>query len=194
MIWGTLQESPLIHQLDSFDPVIDIALCKIAARPDGTTHQALSFSLAPLTGGEYACAFGYADTKKDIPFSIVEGRLVLEQESLDLYVSFGKVINVFPENNQKEKQASTPGPCLVADQRAEMHGPARAARTSHFSRLESRLICPACASRRVTVLFELPSAMRRWGVGDEESDRQEKGGQLGRPSPSRWCRLGSHFG
>jgi hypothetical protein len=46
-----------------------------------------------------------------------------------------------------------------------------------LSRLESRLMCPACGSPRVTVVSNR-RAMRRWGVGDEESDRQEKGGQL----------------
>jgi hypothetical protein len=34
-----------------------------------------------------------------------------------------------------------------------------------LSRLESRLMCPACGNRRVTVVFE-PQVMRRWGLSD----------------------------
>ena len=33
-----------------------------------------------------------------------------------------------------------------------------------LSRLESRLMCPACGNRRVTVVFD-PQATRKWGLG-----------------------------
>jgi hypothetical protein len=38
-----------------------------------------------------------------------------------------------------------------------------------LSRLESRLMCPACGNRRVTVVFEPRRAMRRWEGHDWKS-------------------------
>jgi hypothetical protein len=38
-----------------------------------------------------------------------------------------------------------------------------------LSRLESRLMCPACGNRRVTVVFEPTEAMRKSAAGDDES-------------------------
>jgi hypothetical protein len=59
-IWGKWIESSLFTEKDRFEPLTDIAICKIAGMPDGAAHQPLNMSLNAFPG-EAAYASGFAE-------------------------------------------------------------------------------------------------------------------------------------
>lgn len=116
--WGSWHDSPLFHQRDEFRFLTDIAVCKIPAMPNGAPHQPLNLSLRQFSKGEEAYAIGYAEMA-DIPMAVKDGQTVVSEFKQDLYVSVGKVAEVFPENHVR-KDVPTPGPCV--DFRAHIPG------------------------------------------------------------------------
>ena len=108
--WGKWENSPLLHEDERFDILTDIAICKIPLMPDGTGHQPLNLSLNRFLRGEKAFAFGYAEID-DIFFERKDGGLIVPDVNQELYVSVGKVMDVFPDNHQL-KNVPTPGPCF----------------------------------------------------------------------------------
>jgi len=109
--WGQWKESPLLHEAARFEPLTDIAVCKIPRAPNGLAHQPLNLSLRSFSHGERAIALGYAEMP-DIPFRVgADGRIALEPFKQDLYVSMGPVDQVFPHNHVA-REVPTPGPCF----------------------------------------------------------------------------------
>jgi hypothetical protein len=108
--WGEWKQSPLFHESDKLDILTDVAICKIAEMPDGAAHQPLNLSLHPFSQGEKAYAIGYANME-DIPLEIIDGKPTTKDLELDLYVSVGDVMEVFPDNHET-KSVPTPGPCF----------------------------------------------------------------------------------
>jgi hypothetical protein len=86
--------------------------------PGGAGHQPLNLSLNRFAKGEKAFAFGYAEME-DIPIEVQSGRLTVPDSDLDLYVSVGEVMDLFPDNHHR-KDVPTPGPCF--DFRAKLPG------------------------------------------------------------------------
>ncbi|WP_352746008.1 trypsin-like peptidase domain-containing protein [Mesorhizobium sp. M0185] len=109
-LWGHWKESPLVYEKDRFEYSTDIAICKIAEMPHGAAHQPLSLSLNPFIPGEAAYSLGYAEMN-DIPLDYGKGGMVIKEFEMDLFVSVGEVMRVFPENHL-QKDVSTPGPCF----------------------------------------------------------------------------------
>jgi hypothetical protein len=109
-LWGTWKESPLITDKDKFDYLTDIAICKIAEMPHGAAHQPLGLSLNPFVPGEAAYALGYAEMN-DIPLESTNGLATFDDVAMNLYVSIGEAMQIFPENHLR-KDVSTPGPCF----------------------------------------------------------------------------------
>jgi hypothetical protein len=103
--WGKWRESPLIHEAERLDSLTDVAVCKIPERPHGAAYQPLNLSINPFGKGEVAYAIGYA-MMDDIPIGRVN-----REPKLELYVSTGEVIEVFPQNHLN-KEVPTPGPCF----------------------------------------------------------------------------------
>ena len=108
--WGEWKNTPLFHEDEKFDTLIDIAICKIPEMPDGVAHQPLNLSLNRFKKGEKAYSVGYANMK-DIPINIEDGRLSLDAFEDEIFLSFGEVLDTFPENHTK-KEVPTPGPCF----------------------------------------------------------------------------------
>jgi hypothetical protein len=108
--WGDWKKSPLIREPDRLASSIDIAVCKLPERTDGSAYQPLNLSLAPFTRGETACAIGYA-LMEDIPIQYVAGYPRIDKFAWELYVSIGEVTEVFPLNHL-EPVVPTPGPCF----------------------------------------------------------------------------------
>jgi len=108
--WGQWKESPLLHMKPEWNPLTDIAVCKIPRLPDGAGHQPLSLSLNSFIKGERAIAIGYAEMG-DIAIEIRDGKPTVPKFAHNLYVSMGPVNNVFP-NNHNEKVVFAPGPCF----------------------------------------------------------------------------------
>lgn len=109
-IWGRWQSSPLLHQADHFEFLTDLAICKIPSMPKGAAHQPLNMSLNPFTAQEGAYAIGYAEME-DIPITYGPRGLRITDFQMELFVSIGRVMNIFP-NNHAEKIVPTPGPCF----------------------------------------------------------------------------------
>jgi hypothetical protein len=86
--------------------------------PHGGAYQPLNLSLNPFIKGETAYAIGYA-MMEDIPIGQADGRPMVQEPKLDLYVSTGEVIEVFPQNHLN-KEIPTPGPSF--DFRARIPG------------------------------------------------------------------------
>ncbi|HTA65659.1 MAG TPA: trypsin-like peptidase domain-containing protein [Xanthomonadaceae bacterium] len=116
--WGEWRDSPLIHEPDRIDIHTDIAICKVPPLPADVAHQPLNLSLNSFVVGEKSFALGYAEMM-DIPLQRKEGRIVVPDATLDLYVSVGEVMHLFPDNLQR-KEVPTPGPCF--DFRARVPG------------------------------------------------------------------------
>lgn len=108
--WGEWKDTPLFHEDEKFDTLTDIAICKIPEMPDGVAHQPLNLSLNRFKKGEKAYAVGYANMK-DIPMNIEDGRLSLDAFEDEIFLSFGEILDTFPENHTK-KEVPTPGPCF----------------------------------------------------------------------------------
>lgn len=108
--WGEWQESPLLHEGERFNPLTDIAICKIADMPGGVAHQPLNLSLYPFKIEEKTYTYGYAEMK-DIPFQTKSGQIIMDAFKPEMYVSIGKVKENFPENHI-QKNVPTPGPCF----------------------------------------------------------------------------------
>jgi hypothetical protein len=109
--WREWKDSPLIHMPAEFEMATDIAICKIAEMPHGAAHQPLTLSLNSFAKGERAHAIGYANIE-DVPIEIIDGEPVPKFSGIDLYVSVGEVMNVFPNNHGDNKEVRTPGPCF----------------------------------------------------------------------------------
>jgi hypothetical protein len=116
--WGKWEQSPLIHEHEKLNSLIDVAVCKLPQMPDGSAYQPLNLSLNPFAVGEEAYAIGYA-TMEDIPVTIVDGRPEIPEFKWDLYVSVGKVVDVFPQNHLS-RDIPSPGPSF--DFRARIPG------------------------------------------------------------------------
>lgn len=108
--WGHWKESPFPNDEARFEMLTDLAVCKISLMPDGSAHQPLTVSLNGFTKGENAIVLGYSEMG-DIPITKHEGRLAVPEFELDLFVSVGPVMNLFPENHLK-REVPTPGPCF----------------------------------------------------------------------------------
>ena len=109
-IWGGWKESPLIHEQDRFEYLTDVAVCKIPEMSNGSAYQPLNLSVNSFVPGEAAYSLGYAEMK-DIPLEYSKGNMVVERFKMDLYVSIGEVMQIFPQNHL-QKDVSTPGPCF----------------------------------------------------------------------------------
>lgn len=108
--WGEWQESPLVHEKDSFKGLTDVAVCRLPPLKDGGAYQPLHLSLFPFARDEEAYAIGYAEMK-DIPIERHDVTVSVPEFDWEMYVSIGRVLNVFP-HNAIEKNAPTPGPCF----------------------------------------------------------------------------------
>ena len=108
--WGQWKSSPLLFEEPTFDPLTDIAICKIDLFPTGVGHHPLSLSLNGFQKGEKAIAIGYSEMG-DIPVVNKDGNLTVPEFTQDLYVSMGPVKDLFPDNHQR-KEVPTPGPCF----------------------------------------------------------------------------------
>jgi hypothetical protein len=75
---GTWIESPLFTEKDRFEPLTDIAICKIDGMPDGAAHQPLNMSLNAFTPSEAAYALGYAEME-DMPLIYNDAGVTLGQ-------------------------------------------------------------------------------------------------------------------
>jgi hypothetical protein len=120
--WGQWRESPLLHEEEKLESLIDIAVCKLPELGGGSAYQPLNLSLHPFSRGEEAYAIGYA-RMQDIPIEYFEGQPRISKFDWELYVSTGKVIEIFPLNHIN-KDVPTPGPCF--DFRARIPGKIRA--------------------------------------------------------------------
>jgi hypothetical protein len=109
-LWGNWKESPLVHEQDRFQFLTDIAICKISSMPHGAAHQPLNLSLNPFKRGEAAYALGYAEMD-DIPVEYGDRGMIIKDFKMELYVSVGEVMDVFPQNHL-QKEVPTPGPCF----------------------------------------------------------------------------------
>jgi hypothetical protein len=109
--WGKWQESPLLHEGEKLKSLIDIAVYNLPDLGGGAAYQPLNLSLHPLSRGEEAYAIGYA-LMQDIPIEYVEGQPLISKFDWELYVSTGKVIDVFPLNHVN-RDVPTPGPALI---------------------------------------------------------------------------------
>jgi len=116
--WGKWEQSPLIHEKEKLNSVIDVAVCKLPALSDGSAYQPLNLSLNPFVIGERAYAIGYAEME-NIPVKIVNGRPRIAEFKWDLYVSVGEVVDVLPQNHLS-KSVPSPGPSF--DFRARIPG------------------------------------------------------------------------
>ena len=108
--WGSWRESPLLHEPERFDPLMDIAICKIQRMPNEMAHQPLTLSRFPFIVDEAAFAIGYAEMK-DIPIERRGNAVAIPSFVADLFVSRGTVTEVFPTNHLS-RQLPTPGPCF----------------------------------------------------------------------------------
>jgi hypothetical protein len=108
--WGERKQSPLLHEGKKLQSLTDVAVCKLPELSDGGAYQPLNLSLYPFAQGEEAYAIGYAEMK-DIPIEYVDGKPIISKFDWDLYVSTGRVIDVFPMNHIS-REVSTPGPCF----------------------------------------------------------------------------------
>lgn len=109
-VWGDWKESPMLHELDRFEFLTDLAVAKIAEMPEGAAHQPLTMWLNPFLAGETAYSIGYAEMA-DIGLSYVGEGLRIADFKAELYVSVGDVMGVFPRNHL-EREVPTPGPCF----------------------------------------------------------------------------------
>lgn len=109
-IWGDWQSSPLLHEPDQFAFLTDLAVCKIPPMPEGAAHQPLNMSLNPFTSQEGAYAIGYAEMD-DIPIEHGSRGLQIPEFKMELFVSIGQVMTVYPKNHL-DKAVPTPGPCF----------------------------------------------------------------------------------
>ncbi len=106
--WGKWEKSPLLHEADKLNRLTDVAICKLPERADGSAYQALNLSLFPFEKGEGAFAIGYAEMT-DIPVEYVDGKSKFGEFNHELYVSFGEITELYPDNHIK-KDVPTPGP------------------------------------------------------------------------------------
>ena len=113
--WGKWKQSPLLHKDDKWEHSTDIAICKIAEMPHGNAHQPLNMSLNPFVPGEDAYALGYAEMP-DIQLNPTNGGIVDNSFRLNIHVSVGSIMSVFPQNHI-EREVPTPGPCFDFDAR-----------------------------------------------------------------------------
>jgi hypothetical protein len=116
--WGQWEESPLLHEPHRLNRLTDVAICKLPVRTDGSAYQALGLSLFPFEMGEGAFAVGYAEMK-DIAVETTNGVLRFGEFDPELFVSFGEVTELHPDNHIK-RDSSTPGPSF--DFRARIPG------------------------------------------------------------------------
>lgn len=108
--WGQWKESPLLHEGKRHESLTDVAVCKLSPLSDGGAFQPLHLSLNPFTKEEMAYVVGYAGIE-DIPVDYVDGNPVIGDFDWELYVSVGKVSEIFPLNHV-HKKVPTPGPCF----------------------------------------------------------------------------------
>lgn len=113
--WGQWKQSPLPHEDDKWEHLTDVAVCKVPEMPHGRAHQPLNMSLNPFVPGEDAYALGYGEMP-DIQLDPMSGGIADSNFRLDLRVSVGNIINVFPQNHI-EREVYTPGPCFDFDAR-----------------------------------------------------------------------------
>jgi len=106
--WGKWEKSPLLHEADKLSRLTDAAICKLPGRADGSAYQALNLSLFPFEKGEGVFAMGYAEMK-DIPVEYVDGKPNFGEFHHDLFISFGEVTELYP-NNHLKRDTPTPGP------------------------------------------------------------------------------------
>ncbi|RWC59485.1 MAG: hypothetical protein EOS56_14345 [Mesorhizobium sp.] len=107
-LWGHWKESPLIYEKDGFEYLTDVAICKIAEMPHGAAHQPLNLSLNQFVPGEAAYSLGYAEMA-DVPMEYGKDGMLIQEFEMDLFVSVGEVMRVFPENHL-QKDVPAPGP------------------------------------------------------------------------------------
>ena len=108
--WGEWRESPILHEGERLESLIDIAICKLPELDGGAAYQPLNLSLNPFIRGEEAYAIGYA-LMQDVPIDYVAGRAQIPEFEWELHVSTGEVMDVFPLNHLN-KDVPTPGPCF----------------------------------------------------------------------------------
>lgn len=113
--WGMWEQSPLVHEPNRLNRLTDVAIGKLPPREDGTAYQALNLSLLPFSVGEGAFAIGYAEMQ-DVPVERVDGGLRFERFDHELYVSFGKITAIYP-NNHVTRDIPTPGPSFEFEAR-----------------------------------------------------------------------------
>ena len=108
--WGDWKSSPLLHERDRFDMLTDIAVCKVITWPNGEGHQPLNLSLNAFSKNERATVIGYAEMP-DTPVSVMGKAISLSEPQDELFVSVGRVMDVFPDNHLS-RDVPTPGPCF----------------------------------------------------------------------------------
>lgn len=108
--WGQWRESPLFDKDPALDSLTDVAICKLPLKSNKGAYQPLNLSLNPFHQGDIAYAIGYA-MMKDIPIK-EDGAMVIVDHQLDIFVSIGDVIDIYPLNHASNKESSTPGPCF----------------------------------------------------------------------------------
>lgn len=108
--WGTWQSSPLLHEPERFNPLLDIAICKVQRMPSDMAHQPLTLSRFPFVVNETAFAIGYAEMK-DVPIARRGDEIAIPGFEAELFVSRGNVTAVFPHNHI-QREMPTPGPCF----------------------------------------------------------------------------------
>jgi hypothetical protein len=113
-LWGKWKQSPLVHESAQFELATDVAVCKIPELPHGAAHQPLSMSLNPFITDEAAYSVGYAEMAP-IPIEYKNGAMSIRKFPAELYVSIGKVREVFPMNHKERNRPLTPGPCFEFD-------------------------------------------------------------------------------
>ncbi|CCV03321.1 conserved hypothetical protein [Mesorhizobium metallidurans STM 2683] len=109
-LWGSWKETPLLHESDRFEFLTDIAICKIPEMPGGAAHQPLGLSLNAFVPAEAAYSLGYAEME-DIPLEYGSKGMSIKEFRMDLYVSIGEVMRIFPRNHL-DREVPTPGPCF----------------------------------------------------------------------------------
>ncbi len=116
MLLAERRESPLPFAGVDLKLTTDIAICKVASRPDGSAHPPLSIIQPGIVGtgmvvGSTASAIGYSGMA-DIEVTAQRHGVAMGDHRFDLHVSTGPVLEHFPDN-LTQKTVSTPGPCFA---------------------------------------------------------------------------------
>lgn len=99
-------ESPLFHVKPTFDLGLDIAICKVNEHALIGAYQPLNIGFHQMKIGDRAVAIGYAEMQNF--------KVGLDNPEPELFVSVGKVTNVYPDN-METKDIPTPGPAFEFD-------------------------------------------------------------------------------